>query len=361
MDRMSAHTKALNSVLPVGVAKGHRGNPAACLRVEQLYGSPVLLSGLPSLVLKKSEISILHHYYKVNLERLQKLHRGTPECVVFFLGGCLPLPALLHSRQLSVLGMISRLGHNNILHQIGISTLSSFRPSSRSWFLQLRDICGQYSLPDPLDILTNPSTKDSFKRLVKSKVTDFWEAKPRMEASHLSSLEYFRPQFYSLAKPHPVWCSAGSNPYEVEKAACQARMLSGRYRTCYLARHWSGNSSGSCSLPACSQNPTPGTLSHILTECEDLLPARLRVFSLWADHMQDNQVLIPVIVKYTTTSDPTQLVQFLLDCTVLHDVISLQQKFGNWVHDSLLYLTRTFCFSMHKARLKLLGKWDQRY
>ena len=213
-------------------------------------------------------------------------------CVVFFLSGCLPLPALLHSRQLSVLGMISRLGHNNILHQIGISTLSSFRPSSRSWFLQLRDICDQYSLPDPLDILTNPSTKDSFKRLVKSKITDFWEAKLRMEASHLSSLEYFRPQFYSLAKPHPVWCSAGSNPYEVEKAACQARMLSGRYRTCYLARHWSGNSSGNCSLPACSQTPTPGTLSHILTECEDLLPARLRVFSLWADHMQDNQVLI---------------------------------------------------------------------
>ena len=50
-------------------------------------GSPVLLSGLPSLVLSKSEIAILQHHYKLNLERIQKLHKATPESVVYFLGG----------------------------------------------------------------------------------------------------------------------------------------------------------------------------------------------------------------------------------------------------------------------------------
>ena len=89
LDRMSAHSKALHSVMPVGLAKGHSSNHAACLRVELLYGSPVLLSGLPSLVLSKSEITILQHHYKLNLERIQKLHKATPESVVYFLCGSL--------------------------------------------------------------------------------------------------------------------------------------------------------------------------------------------------------------------------------------------------------------------------------
>ena len=51
-------------------------------------------------------------------------------------------------------------------------------------------------------------------------------------------------------------------------------------------------------------------------------------------------------------------IQFLLDCTVLPDVIILHQQHGRVVHDSLLYLTRTYCFSVYKARSKLLGKWN---
>ena len=107
---MSAHTKAIMAVLPAGLAKGHRGNPAASLQVECLYGSPVLLSGLSALVLSKAEINILTHHYKVSLERLQRLHKATPDVVVYFLGGSLLLPALLHIRQLTLLGMIGRLG-----------------------------------------------------------------------------------------------------------------------------------------------------------------------------------------------------------------------------------------------------------
>ena len=69
LSRMTAHTRALFSVLQTGIARGHHGNPAAAIRVEKLYGSPVLLSGLSSLVLSKAEQSPLDHHYKVNLER----------------------------------------------------------------------------------------------------------------------------------------------------------------------------------------------------------------------------------------------------------------------------------------------------
>ena len=89
--RISAHNSALQSVLPAGLARGHCGNPAAFLRIELLYGSPQLLSGLSSLVLSKAEKDIHHQHYKVSLDCLQRLHKATLEPVVNFLGGSLPL------------------------------------------------------------------------------------------------------------------------------------------------------------------------------------------------------------------------------------------------------------------------------
>ena len=96
-------------------------------------------------------------------------------------------------------------------------------------------------------------------------------------------------------------------------------------------------------------------------ECLDLQPAKQRVLSLWADHMQEKSNLMPIIMKYSNNHDSSLFIQFLLDCTVLADVRELKKQLGDWVYDSLLYLTRTFCFSIHKSRLKLLGKWNKKY
>ena len=87
-----------------GLAKGHRANPAASLRVEVVFAAPVLLSGLASLVLTSKEEKILGQYYKVHLQRLLRLHQATPAPVVFFLAGCLPLRAQLHLRIFSLFG-----------------------------------------------------------------------------------------------------------------------------------------------------------------------------------------------------------------------------------------------------------------
>ena len=118
LSRESAHTKAVHAVLPAGLARDHLGNPAAALRVEKLYGVPVLLSGLSALVLSKTEEDSLDQHFKVSLESFQRLYRATPAPVVHFLAGSLPASALLHLRQLSLLGMIARLGQSNILYKL---------------------------------------------------------------------------------------------------------------------------------------------------------------------------------------------------------------------------------------------------
>ena len=73
LSRQAAHSRALAAVHHVGLARGHHANPAASLRVEKLYGALVLLSGLASLILSRTELASLDHHHKQALERLSGL------------------------------------------------------------------------------------------------------------------------------------------------------------------------------------------------------------------------------------------------------------------------------------------------
>ena len=84
LQRISSHKNALRAVLQNGLARHHRANPAACLKVDQIYGTPVLLSGLGSLVLKKPEQSIINHHHLETLQNLLRLLPNTPHPVTYF-------------------------------------------------------------------------------------------------------------------------------------------------------------------------------------------------------------------------------------------------------------------------------------
>ena len=45
MNSITSHRNSLRTILPAGVSRAHRGNPAASLRVIKLYSCPVLMSG----------------------------------------------------------------------------------------------------------------------------------------------------------------------------------------------------------------------------------------------------------------------------------------------------------------------------
>ena len=50
MSRISSHTKAIAAVLHALAARWHRTNPVAGLKLHQLFGAPVLMSGLGAFV-----------------------------------------------------------------------------------------------------------------------------------------------------------------------------------------------------------------------------------------------------------------------------------------------------------------------
>ena len=57
----------------------------------------------------------------------------------------------------------------------------------------------QYNLPHQFIWLEHPPTKYQVKKIAKSKVVDYWEQKLKKDASTLSSLQYFKPEYMSLA------------------------------------------------------------------------------------------------------------------------------------------------------------------
>ena len=158
-----------------------------------------------------------------------------------------------------------------------------------------------------------------------------------------------------LCKSHPIWHSAKNNPDKVSKALVQATMLSGRYRTEKLCQHWSKRD-GTCLAPTCVGQKYCEDIEHILVYCPSLSETRSSVFNLWEKMTNQYSYLYPIVSK-ALSSGSTYFCQFTLDCTTLPEVIQLKTIFGDIVIDQLMYITRTFCHSVHRQRLKNLGCW----
>ena len=281
---------------------------------------------------------------------MQKLHPRTPDPVVYFLAGSLPARALLHLRQLSIFSMITRIP-SNILNRVARHTLTTARDSSKSWFIQIRDLCLQYQLPHPLVMLDSPLTKDMAKHLFKTKVVDYWQEKLRQEAYHLPSLRYFKPQFMSLLRPHPLWSTCGSNSYEICKAIIQGKMLSGRYRSDKFVRHFS-DCDGNCQL--CSSN-VPGSIEHLLISCSSLTTTRDRLMKNLISNVDISDTAKSLIFSSFLSDESS--VQLLLDCSTMPDVISISQHDATIIEE-LFRFSRSWCYTIHKTRIKLLGRWS---
>lgn len=355
VNRIAQHKKAVGSVLSAGLARSHRANTTASLKVHEMYCTPVLFSGLASLVLSNSEIKIVDHHFQTTLQNIQKLHDKTPRPIVYFLAGSLPGEAILHQRQLGLFSMICHLKGDPLqLHAKYVLTSAS--QSAQSWFQQIRKLCLKYQLPHPLILLENPPKKESFKKLVKTKITEYWQHTLVSEIESLSSLQHFNPHYHSLLTPHPVWTTAGSSSYECNKSVILGRMISGRYRTESLCRHWSQtNKNGFCLATTCHE--VVEDLEHLLILCPALQETRDGIFRMWLNktsHLPELQTLLRNLIR----SNPEEKISFILDPMSRPELICLHQNIGQKLLDLVFYLTRTLVYYIHRQKMMSLGRWN---
>ena len=145
---------------------------------------------------------------------------------------------------------------------------------------------------------------------MRKKILDFWEAKLRNEAETKTSLKYFKPQYMSLVNPHPLWTTSGNNPFEVNKSVVVARLLSGRYRCDWLARHWSKtNPLGYCLL--CPGDDVNGTIEHMMISCPALELKRSELLQYWWTQTDDNIPLQLLLMKFAKSLG-SEFVQFVI-------------------------------------------------
>ena len=283
---------------------------------------------------------------------MQKLFDKTPESVVYFLAGSLPAEALLHLRQLSLFCMICLIP-DNILNRIARYILITAKENSTSWFVSISKLCLLYGLPHPLTLLNNPIPKISSKKMIKTKVLEYWQTKLRLSSSKLDSLIYFKPEFMSLNRVHPIWSTCGNNSYEVTMAIVQVRFLSGRYRCEKLTSHFSTGSSSQCSI---CDDKSIGSIEHILTSCSALHETRSQHLNALSTNMKMSNKSKNLIKSYMSSNE-NMTVQFLLDASVLPDIITAVQSENIDILDEIFGFTRTWCYAMHRKRLQLQGKW----
>ena len=101
-----------------------------------------------------------------------------------------------------------------------------------------------------------------------------------------------------------------------------------------------------------------GDLLHLLIVCPALEHTRHRLHSLWCSKSADCPPLHSLVLRILGSSPESQ-VRFILDSTPCPELIKLIQMFGKEIQDRVLYLTRTWAFSIHRQKLKLLGRWPE--
>ena len=130
--------------------------------------------------------------------------------------------------------------------------------------------------------------------------------------------------------------------------------MSGRFRTEKLLSTFSSENSEFCQLH--HDDSAVGDLVHHLVLCPVLEERRLLLFEYWKSIAEQNPP-IREIVQHVLTSTTEVLMQFILDCSVLPLVISATQQFGFEVLAVLFKITRTYCYSIHRERMKILELW----
>ena len=137
-------------------------------------------------------------------------------------------------------------------------------------------------------------------------------------------------------------------------------MLSGRYPTDRLQRHWSRNQSGFCLLPKCAQTESLGSLEHLLLYCTALENTRKNLLKLAYKVAFEGPHLYSTLLTILLSGNEAEMMQMLLDCTTMPPVISMTQHVGPAIRDRLLYFGRTWCYSLHRERMKQLGHFAYR-
>jgi len=122
-----------------------------------------------------------------------------------------------------------------------------------------------------------------------------------------------------------------------------------------VLKHFSPSHNGDCEL--CGQELED--LSHLLVpRCPHLLERKALLIEYAKTVLSSSEVCLSIFSNILDNGNEDEQVQLFLDCSAIPCVISANQD-DSTVIPLLFRVRRTWCYSLHRTRLKLLNRWTQ--
>ena len=348
--RLEKGRKNLYSLLGSGFSYKCLLSPVLKLHIYRTYTCPIARSGLSSFSLRSAKLEPLSLFQRKTLKSILKLSITAPTPSIHFLTGELPIEEKVHRDIFSLFYSIWSNPDTKI-YQIVKYLLGNTSENSRTWSAHIRQLSTRYGLEDPLVCLKrDPPTKSSYKELVATKITVYYEKLLRLSASENEMMKYLNVSTIGLrGRHHPALANLVTT-HDVRLARPHIKFLAGNYLTYKIKADQSG---GSPRCRICQSCPDE-TVSHVITTCQGMAVERGRLLTELKELCisTKNQIQLDEI----TTSEE-MLCQFILDPTSLN--LPIRVSLSDPLVTKFYTLSRDYCYIIDKTRIGLLKEMEK--
>ena len=249
-------------------------SPLLQIHLWRTCSYPALLSGLPALPIRPTNMKSLEIFQRKVLRGFLKLSRSSPIPALHFLLGELPVEGMIHIR---TFGIFHNIWSNPscTIHTMLLYILKMCSNSSTTWANHIQLLSIKYGLPPPLSLLQTPAwPKIQWDTLVKTRITTWHEQRLRSMSENNSKMAFLNVQLYGLTgRAHP----ALQNILTTQDA--KKLRLHLKFLTCDLITNERLSRDNPTISPACPLcNDSLDSTTHVLTSCQALSEVRARIF-----------------------------------------------------------------------------------
>ena len=316
-------------------------HPEVSIKLWNTYALPRLVHGLELCRLTQLDISRLENCQRQVLRNIQNLPASTATAGIHLLSGVLPVQAIIERNSLTLFRNLVSLQGSREREILG-RQLAMKNPESASWIIHIKNLLAKYDLPSAYDIYDQPVSKYQWKKIVKTKVTEYWYNKICNDAEDKTTLKYLNTKICYFGRLHPLWSRTPYTKIDIPKACVKARMLTSRYHTQEDLNKYR-RTNDPCLL--CKKDPE--NLLHMLFLCPELQLTRNNYVHKLQDIITD--ISTPENWTYIAGNDDL-LLKLILDPTTPEVNCPQTEVY------QIEALTRSMVFALHAARTSLLKK-----
>ena len=169
--KISLGRKTAYSLMGAGLHGG--GGLKATLggHIWSTFVIPRLLYGLEALLLKQKDIDSLEKFQRKCLKQVQGIPDNTSNSACLALLGILPIKDILNKSLLNLFVNMIR-DESSIEYEIALRQVVMKDSPSESIFTYIQSILSHYDLRSVFELLSNPPSKEAWKRLLNCRVHD---------------------------------------------------------------------------------------------------------------------------------------------------------------------------------------------